>query len=72
MKSSNRAEIRPYPDSPGKPIAITWNEKSIASMTKFFAKTVRNCLKEDPPRRYKQIIFMYEGKDLKYLKPFNI
>lgn len=72
MKSSNKAEIRPFPDSSCKPIAITWNEKNIASVTKFFSKAVKQCLKEDPPRRYKQIIYMYEGNTLMYLKPFNI
>ncbi len=72
MNSKNKALIKPFDDSPGKPISIDWDGKNIAKVTKWFVNTVRANLKENPPRRYRQIIFFYEGKDLKYLKPFNI
>ncbi len=72
MNSKNKALIKPFDESLCKPISIDWDGKHFAKVTKWFENVVRKNLKENPPRRYRQIIFFYEGNDLKYLKPFNI
>jgi hypothetical protein len=73
MKNTKVATIYPKEKNGNiNPISINHKEGDVVKVTKFFRKVVNQAIQEKPPRIFKQIIFFYEGGDLKYLKPFNL